>query len=87
MSVTLCTVESGTNVSKAGQRDIALKSGTVPRKTGRLVGMRLTQAHCLCFKMVLRSIGIAHQCKALQQIGLDVANYSGHSFRIGAAPT
>ena len=30
---------------------------------------------------------IAHQCKALQQIGLDVANYSGHSFRIGAAST
>ena len=57
MSVTLCTVESGINVSKAGQRDIALKSGTVPRKTGRWVGMRLTQAHCLCFKTVLRSIG------------------------------
>ena len=30
---------------------------------------------------------IAHQCKALQQIGLDVANYSGHSFRIGVAST
>ena len=30
---------------------------------------------------------IAHQCKALQQIGLDVANYSGHSYRIGAAST
>ena len=30
---------------------------------------------------------IAHQRKALQQIGLDVANYSGHSFGIGAAST
>ena len=30
---------------------------------------------------------IAHLRKALQQIGLDVVNYSSHSFRIGATST
>ena len=37
--VSVTAEKAGQTRGKAGQRDIALKSGTVPRKTGRLVGM------------------------------------------------
>lgn len=52
--------------------------------------VHLAQAHCSHFTMALHLAGnqlVAHLRKALAVIGVDVAKYSGHSFRIGAAST
>ena len=90
MSVTLCTVESGINVSKAGTAGHSIKKRDSPAKNGTVGRYAPNPGPLSVFQdgtPLNRKQVIAHQCKALQQIGLDVANYSSHSFRIGAAST